>query len=147
MIGARELVRRGTIWLRAAECQVVLSEARAPGNREIPDIIGWMKDGTSILIEVKIQRKDYRDDWRPDRKHFRREPASGMGSMRYYLSPRGVITSADASRHGWGLLLPCPGGLVAELASPKFERNAEAELRLIARLAANNELPQMSLWE
>lgn len=134
------LVALAARWLRSRRlCHVVLTEARALGNFEHPDAIGWSKDGGSIVVEAKSNRADFRDDWRPDRKAFRRDPSMGMGNARYYIAPPGVISVADAAQRGWGLVVAYPNELRTVRASPFYERNTEAELRLIARVARNAE--------
>ena len=49
-------------------------------NAEIPDVIGFDKD-RSTVIEVKVSRADFLKDMK---KSFRKNPNSGMGDTRYY---------------------------------------------------------------
>jgi hypothetical protein len=113
---------------------VVLCERHAPG-KEHPDAIGWTRDGRSIVIECKVNRSDFTEEWRRvERKEFRRTPGQGMGVERYYLAPCGVLDrheDADMAM-GWGFLNFYPGGLTApQSGSQAFERNLAAEMALL----------------
>lgn len=141
------LLKRGAGHLRQLGCRVVLTEARAALNGEHPDVIGWLPGGESIVIEAKSSRKDFRDDWRPDRKAFRHEPERGMGVRRYYITTCGVIAPSDVEPRGWGLIIAYPGLTRVEAESPEHRRNADAELRLIVRCAENSDVTeQLTLW-
>lgn len=129
------LVARGATYLKHLGCHIILKEARSAENSEHPDVIGWFKNSESIVIEVKSKRKDFREDWRPDRKAFRRVPGDGMGVRRYYLCRPGLIKPRDAESRGWGLLWAFTTGIAEVCPSPVHTRNAEAELRLMVRLA------------
>lgn len=95
-----ELVTCAGKWLKSFGCSVVLCEMTAhTNNGEMPDAIGW-KGGHSILIECKSSRADFVAD---AKKLFRIYPVSGMGEVRLYLCPEGVI-SPDELPDGWGLL-------------------------------------------
>ncbi len=133
------LVYHGARWLRHYGCRLVIPEARARENAAHPDVIGWLPNSESIVIEAKSNRVDFRDDWRPDRKHFRRD-GTGMGVRRYYICRPGVISDADARRRSWGLIHVYPSESRNVVPSPEHERNATAELRLLARLATNSEV-------
>lgn len=134
------LVGLGVRWLRQQGCRVVMAEPTCPVNGEAPDVIGWTTRGLSIVIEAKSNRVDFREDWRPDRKVFRREPERGMGVCRYYLCPPGIINENDVAPRGWGLLEAYPGRRIfKKVWAPHQKRNAEAELTLLARIARNEE--------
>jgi hypothetical protein len=132
------LILHGARWLRRQGCRLVIPDARNRANAEHPDVIGWMPSGDSIVIEAKSNHVDFRDDWRPDRKHFRRD-GTGMGIRRYYICRPGVITEPAARLRLWGLIHAYPSELRTVVKSPEHDRNHEAELRLITRISTNSE--------
>lgn len=67
---------------------------------ENPDVLGW-RDMHSVLIESKTTRRDFLAD---RAKPFRIDPTLGMGDVRLYLAPPGVIAVEDLPE-GWGLLI------------------------------------------
>jgi hypothetical protein len=98
----KSLVRRLSVWLRNTRhhpCHVVASDLHT-ANTETPDVIGWHGRGSSVLIECKASRADFRSD---SSKSFRRDPCSGMGDRRYYAAPKGLLRP-DEIPEGWGLL-------------------------------------------
>jgi len=92
-----ELTKRAAAWLRRT-CAVVITEIS--GGSERPDAIGFMSDGSTILIECKTSRADFLSD---RKKFFRRLERYGMGTRRYYMVPTDLIL-ADETSGGWGLL-------------------------------------------
>jgi len=123
ILAERYLLRQG--------CRVVLTE-RGRAGEEFPDAIGWMPDGTSILIEAKRTRKDFLAEWsRADRKQHRRNHQAGMGERRYYLGPAGIIRPDDLEGNGWGLIEAWPRRLFKRVDSVHFQPDRYAELRLI----------------
>jgi len=66
---------------------------------ERPDAIGW-RSSHSILIECKTSRADFRVD---ASKPFRRDATRGMGSLRFFMAPVGIIRATELPA-GWGLL-------------------------------------------
>ena len=96
----KEACNRIARWLQGtAGCAVVMTE-RVTRVSETPDAIGWKSDGTSILVECKVSRSDFHAD---KAKSFRRYEDSGVGLLRYYAAPRGILTPEDMPE-GWGLL-------------------------------------------
>jgi hypothetical protein len=77
-------------------CAIVACEV---GRNEMPDAIGWKYDGRSILVECKASRADFLGD---KNKPWRRCPAIGMGVLRYYMAPPGIIGLDDLPEQ-WGL--------------------------------------------
>lgn len=71
----------------------------ASGAGEQPDALGFRGNSTT-LIECKASRSDYLSD---AKKFFRREPWRGMGALRYYMTPPGLVT-VDELPLKWGLL-------------------------------------------
>jgi hypothetical protein len=124
-----DLVTLAARWLRQAGCGIVLTE-RGHGE-ERPDAIGWLPDGSSLLVEAKRTRKDFLAEWsRADRKEHRRKPG-GMGVKRYYIAPSAVIRQRDLLENGWGLLEVWTG--VVHLARPSsiFKADYAAEVRIM----------------
>ncbi len=123
------LVQLATRWLYGAGCGIVLTE---PGRGdERPDAIGWLPDGSSILVEAKRTRKDFLAEWsRADRKEHRRKPG-GMGTKRYYIAPSAVIRQSDLFENGWGLLEVWTGAVHLARPSSTFSPDYAAEVRLM----------------
>ncbi len=100
-----ELVERAARWLKnTLRCTIVLKEEGScivtpPWETgEIPDAIGWRRDGWSILIECKTPLSDfYSDKQKPFRKDNR-----GVGQERWYMTPPGILKPAQL-KDGWGL--------------------------------------------
>lgn len=96
----KQAVRRIGNWLKNTKaCPVVISEL-ATANHETPDVIAFHGAGGSILVECKVSRSDFLAD---RNKSFRRDPESGMGDVRYFATPPGVIRTED-DLEDWGLL-------------------------------------------
>jgi len=93
-----DLICIGKKWLiKARNCQVVLSETQAQSG-EVPDIIGW-KGQISTLIECKTSLADFRRDL----KKWYRNSGPGIGQQRYFMAPKGIIPVSEVPV-GWGLL-------------------------------------------
>jgi hypothetical protein len=93
-----ELCSRGKNWLKNAfGCQIAFEEIETPAGEQ-PDAFG-VKQGLTVLIEVKISKTDFASD----KKKPWRKPNEGMGQVRYFLTPKGLI-SPDVLPNGWGLL-------------------------------------------
>lgn len=95
-----KLVRRMAQWLKGTKSMTVVMSELATRNSETPDVIGWIGGASSILIECKVSRADFRAD---GQKFFRRWSERGMGDKRYVAAPVGLLT-ADEMPDGWGLL-------------------------------------------
>lgn len=142
------LVARGERFLRRRlKALAVLAEPRGAPNGEHPDVIGWLADGSSIVLEAKTTRKDFKAEAsRVERKEFRREPELGMGNQRFYIAPPNVIAESELLGTGWGLIVAYPTTNLIMLDSGHFHRNANAELRLLIRRASDPEVQkQLSL--
>ena len=94
-------------WLVRERCPVVITEMQASPT-ESPDALGFDAGGRSVLIECKASLADFRAD---SRKSFRVLPDTGMGTLRYYLAPMGMIPLKDLPPR-WGLLEVNPRGCV-----------------------------------
>ena len=106
-------------WLRSYRCGVVLSE-QACVSGEMPDALGWKQACHSVLVECKVTRADFLAD---RSKPFRVKPEKGVGSERFYLTPPGLIHSAELAP-GWGLLELRRGRVEMVQASAKNLRTA-----------------------
>jgi hypothetical protein len=128
------LVERARHWLEnTAAAKVVLTEF--PGgsvggsrrarrsNREVPDAIGWLSSGVSLLIECKATRADFLSDaTKPSREKGSGNDVGnakgstrsgravkpprkteGLGAYRFYLTPSGLLAPGELPE-GWGLL-------------------------------------------
>jgi hypothetical protein len=98
-----ELVERAAKWLKSTrKCQFWTTEAVTCWLKEQPDAIGW-HNGASILVECKISVPDFYADKRKES----RKTCFGVGRLRYYLAPKGVLTSRKLPPF-WGLLEMSP---------------------------------------
>lgn len=100
----KELVKKAAKWLKTTNrnihfrCSIVIAEL-VTATSEVPDVIGF-RHGYSVLLECKATRSDFLSD---KKKYFRREPGNGMGDVRYFFTPKGLI-SPEELPEGWGLL-------------------------------------------
>ena len=93
-----DLVALAMRWLDAKGFNVIISE---PGFRkELPDAVGFKDGGFSCLVECKTSRSDFLRD---REKPFRKDPATGIGTMRVYLTAPGVC-SPDELPWPWQLI-------------------------------------------
>jgi hypothetical protein len=123
------LVAMGVRWL-GRQCSVVLYEF-ATAASENPDVIGWAPEAGSVLIECKLTRSDFLKD---ASKGVRKDPRTGMGQRRYYLSPPEVIQLKDLPPK-WGLLWVAKGQVVVKRQARGCpERNLLAEVRFLSAM-------------
>jgi hypothetical protein len=123
------LVAMGVRWL-SRQCSVVLYEFATAAD-ENPDVIGWIPDAGSVLIECKLNRSDFLRD---ATKTVRRNPVAGMGHRRYYLCPPDVIQVKDLPPK-WGLLWAAKGQVIVQReARGHPERNLAAEVRFLSSM-------------
>lgn len=94
----KALVQAAADWVKK-RYPVVVTEV-VTYARENPDVIGF-KSNQSILVECKASRNDY---YRDKHKITRRFPEKGMGRIRFYCAPKGVINPKNLPE-GWGLLV------------------------------------------
>jgi hypothetical protein len=108
MMTHADLVRRAMRWLVGSQrCRVVVADMEAGGwgACERVDAMGWTRR-TSILVECKVSRADFMAD---KRKPWRADPLRGVGELRYYMAPPGVLSPEELPPH-WGLLTVAPSG-------------------------------------
>lgn len=97
----KDIVEIAYKWvLKNASCGVAFKELSCVATGEIADVIGFGAWDRSVLVEVKTSRSDFLAD---KKKSFRIESHKGMGSVRYYCCPKGLI-GKDELPTGWGLL-------------------------------------------
>ncbi len=120
-----DLVARGLKWLEN-RCTIAFPELVTAAG-ETPDGWGFGGDG-SILVECKATRSDFLAD---AKKYYRRRPAFGMGNLRYYLCPPGLIRPEELPE-AWGLLYCLPKQIKVVVKARPQEANLDAERRLLA---------------
>ncbi len=126
-----ELVARAGRWLKNTKrCGVVLTEFHSAAN-EVPDAIGFKSNGASILVECKTSVSDFYAD---KKKPGRGRRAGGMGHLRFYMTPPGLL-SVDLVRRqrpGWGLL-EARGRIVrvAVVAEPRTQEETSGEFQAL----------------
>jgi hypothetical protein len=96
----KKLVNRMANWLKNSKRYTVVFSELTTRNNETPDVIGWVGNAFSTLIECKVSVSDFRAD---KKKVFRRAAELGMGDFRYFAAPLGVIARTEIP-DGWGLL-------------------------------------------
>ena len=80
------------------------------------------------MVECKVGRGDFLGD---KRKSFRRLPEGGVGNMRYYCCPAGLIKPQELPEH-WGLVYVYPSGFVKRVVEASHQpRNIKAEHHLL----------------
>jgi len=124
-----ELVKRAAIWLRGSQrCKPVFTEQNCWATSESPDAFGINNKG-SIVVECKASAEDFRAD---RRKSFRQKPEDGMGRLRYYFAPEGVITDAMLdTMPGWGLVEVVGRSVRVRRESAVFRQASNAECLLL----------------
>lgn len=124
-----ELVARAQRWVRARRYPIVLADVRTIATSEQPDVIGFRTGGGTLLVECKASREDFKRD---ANKPFRRLPATGMGYLRWYVAPAGVL-HRDEIPTSWGLAEVNARGKVGIVngAQPFLERDLVSEARLL----------------
>lgn len=94
----QKLTKKAAAWLRKNGFKATLTEFRSLSNEE-PDAFGF-NGAVSCVIESKVSRADFLAD---QKKSFRRNPDSGMGVYRYFITPKGLISPEELPLK-WGLL-------------------------------------------
>ncbi len=123
----KQLVRAGGAWLKRQGCLVVVSELVALNLHEIPDDIGFKSNGDSILLECKTSRADF---FRDGEKIIRLMPETGLGKLRYFLVPKGLIKPEELPEN-WGLLEHCSTHIKRSVEAKPFDNNIIEENKLL----------------
>jgi len=132
------LILLAAAWLRKKGCAVVITDM-THGGPETADAIGW-NSTYSMVIECKASRSDFLADRKKD---FRRNPEKGMGSLRYFCAPAGLI-QADELPPRWGLL-ECTSGKLREVVKATHQdasKKHEVGLLLSALRRVAHEAPK-----
>lgn len=105
-LSSAALVAAGRKWLKTGwrnaapnghgRCSIIAQD-KMSFSSERPDLIGWF-DRKSILIEVKVSRQDF---FRDDSKIWRMY-GEGMGQIRWYLTPPGLVEPREVP-YSYGL--------------------------------------------
>lgn len=134
-----DLVKIAHRWvLKNGSCGVAFKELTTGSSNEIPDVIGFGAWKHSVLVECKVSRSDFLSD---RKKPFRINPSLGMGLLRYYCCPTGLIKPEELPE-GWGLIYVNEKGKARLVYAPnipnleypttsfayRHERNIEAEM-------------------
>lgn len=102
-----ELIKISARWLRrknenikVPNCSLILEDqVTTCSSGEVPDVLGF-NYLTSVMIEVKVSRADFLRD---KKKIFRVKPEMGMGKLRFFCAPKGIIKVSEVPEK-WGLL-------------------------------------------
>jgi len=135
-----ELCLRAKKWLANSQgCSVVVVRSSMAANEQ-PDAIGWTQARKSILVECKVSRSDF---FRDRKKSFRVRPASGMGTLRYYLTPPKLVTLAEVPE-AFGLLECCPSVIRCLKKSPwHSEKSLHEEITHLLNFINHNDTREM----
>lgn len=110
----KECVEAATDWL-SSKSEIILPEFFC-WNAELADVIGFGSRYTT-LVECKISRGDFLAD---KNKPFRFRPERGMGDLRYYCCPKGLI-KAEELPPKWGLVYIYPSGHVKRVVEASLQ--------------------------
>ncbi len=121
--------RRRTTGNRGASSVIVVTDLTTEAA-ETPDAIGW-QSSNSTLIECKASRSDFLAD---KKKHFRIHPDMGMGDLRYFCTPPGLVEKDEVPSR-WGLIeVKHDGSARVVKESEKFQSNKAAEVTMLISL-------------
>lgn len=104
-MGHDDLVKLCAKWLKKHSQNIIVPNCATVAvdmktlEQEKPDVIGW-SGACSVMIEVKVGRGDFLQD---SKKPFRKNPLKGVGELRYYCCPEGLIKVEELPGK-WGLL-------------------------------------------
>lgn len=111
-------------WLRGKGCTVVLIEPQTLRTDEFPDAIGWRNAGAwSWLVECKASREDFSRD---KHKFSRREGATHLGQVRWYLAPKGLLRAEEVPA-AWGFLETAGKQVKIVRRPPELDRTTETK--------------------
>lgn len=82
-----------------SKCNIIVTEITTFAS-EKPDVLGFANDTNTVMLEAKISRADFLKD---AKKPFRKEPETGMGNFRLYITPIGLIKPEELPEK-WGLI-------------------------------------------
>jgi hypothetical protein len=142
-LGHVALVKRACEWLAGTMgMHAVVPEIKTWNTRETPDVIAWKGEATHdpeaparvvcLVAECKASRADFLAD---RAKPFRVDPKRGMGGLRYFVAPAGMLVAAEMPAR-WGLAEVGPRGVRISLRAIPFEEHnvAQETLLLVAAM-------------
>lgn len=110
----KNIVRRISVWFKNRHQSCIVMAEFVTAAQEIPDVLVMQSGANSVLIECKASRSDFIAD---KTKSFRRQEVYGVGDIRYYAAPEGIIKPEELP-DGWGLLIVRPHQII-ETVEPK----------------------------
>ena len=141
VMGHTELTAIGAKWLKKhpenmiiPNCSIVAKElTTATSTGEIPDVIGWC-NWISVLLEIKVSREDFKKDFK---KVFRINEFLGIGELRYYLVPEGLINENEVPKN-WGLLYYSENGIEIIKVATAADSNLQSERTILLSIIRRN---------
>ena len=131
----KKLIEIGRVYLLnhqisgMCKSSIVATEITIPCG-ECADVIGWA-NGNSVLLEAKTSRQDFKKDFK---KWFRMNPEQGLGDLRVYIAPKGLI-KLDELPENWGLIEVNEKGRPKMVKKPvKQSGNKKAEILVLSSL-------------
>lgn len=121
-------------WLRSTtgwhkpRCPYVAVELVTAGTEQA-DVFGW-NYWTTVMIEVKASRSDFLAD---AKKPHRKNPSEGVGHLRYYCCPAGLIKDSDLPPY-WGLLWEREGKIEEVKSAEQQPSNSYAEVAILTSI-------------
>lgn len=138
------LVERAERWLRGAGCNPVFTEPCCWATSERPDAFG-ISSSCTWVVECKTSVGDFYSD---RSKPFRKSPELGMGKLRYFMVPEGLVKPELVGT--WGLLYVRGNKLGrVEVVKPseKHSENGEAECLMLRSRWLWTKQKGASTWE
>jgi len=132
----KQVVRRIANWLKNTKRQTVVISELSTKLNETPDVISWIGHAHSTLVEVKISRNDF---WADKEKIFRMYEDSGMGDLRYFATPEGLLKESDLPE-GWGLLEIREHSIRELIPAKPKQANKQAECTMLMSVLRRLEL-------
>jgi hypothetical protein len=110
---------------------------------EFPDAIGYRNSlhKITIVVEVKTSVADFKRDAHKPWRRIAAGGCGGMGRLRYYLVPEGLITPSDIP-DDHGLLYAKADGKIRVVrdAPPRENRDADSELSILSTMMRRHAL-------
>ncbi len=121
-------------WLQKkspVKCPVVMIEMKSYCPEQ-PDVIGFT-GSESVLLEIKCSRADFKRD---AKKFWREHPEMGVGDLRLYVCPTGLIQPEELPEK-WGLVWIDEKGKAELINGDIFQRDKENGYKYIGRHQKN----------
>jgi hypothetical protein len=123
--------------MKSARLPLVASELHCWSVKEAPDVIGWDFRGKCFVLECKISVSDFQ----ADKKKPHRAEGCGLGNVRYFVVPKGLIAKKDVPV-GWGLIETSGRGLRMVKRATYGTSDRDAERLLLISLARGAHQPE-----